>query len=119
MSDNNKSGFSIEVAAAAMQADEKGVTIPPNEYTTVTGPIDLKNGLIKLTGTKNHTFKEIDGKIYRIDENGVQYPPISKQEFEKIQKIHEEIQEIPSYQRESDRILKSRSNKNAGKGRGE
>ncbi len=74
-----------------MKPDEKGkVTIPPQKYTIGVAPLDVKNNGMKLTGVDKYTFKEIDGKVYRISEKGIEYPPISKEQFEQIKKLHKE-----------------------------
>ena len=49
----------------------------------------LKNGL-EIGKVGNYRFVERNGKVYRIGENGVEFPPISKKEFEKMQKAREE-----------------------------
>lgn len=74
-----------------MVPDEKGkVTIPPEKYTIAVAPLDVKNNGMKLTGVDKYTFKEIDGKIYRISERGIEYPPISKEQYEELKKLHKE-----------------------------
>lgn len=74
-----------------MRPDEKGkVTIPPEKYTVAVAPLDVRNNLMKLTGVETYSFKEINGKVYRISEKGIEYPPISKEQFETLRKQHEE-----------------------------
>lgn len=46
----------------------------------------LKNGL-NLGKVGNYKFVEKNGKVYRIGENGVEFPPISKEKYEKIAKM--------------------------------
>ncbi len=76
-----------------MQPDEKGkVTIPPQKYTIAVAPLDVENNGMTLTGVDKYTFKEIDGKVYRISEKGIEYPPISKEQFEEIKKLHQEYE---------------------------
>lgn len=74
-----------------MVPEEKGkVTIPPGKYTITVAPLDVKNNLMHLTGVDKYSFKEIDGQVYRISESGVEYPPISKEQFEELKKLHKE-----------------------------
>lgn len=75
-----------------MISSEKGeVTIPPKKSIITVAPLDVRNNLMKLTGVEKYSFKEIDGKIYRIGENGLEYPPISKEKFEELKKLHKEF----------------------------
>lgn len=47
------------------------------------------NGMPFNIEVGNYNFVEVDGKIQRVGENGVKYPPISKEKFEKIKKERE------------------------------
>lgn len=77
---------------ADMIPDEKGrVTIPPEKYTIAVGPLDVRNNQIKLTGSNKYSFKEIDGQVYRVQNGVVIGPPINKEKFEAIRKLHEEF----------------------------
>lgn len=77
-----------------MVPSEKGkVTIPPQKSIITVAPLDVRNNLMKLTGVEKYSFKEIDGKIYRIGENGIEYPPISKEKLEELKKSHKELSE--------------------------
>ncbi len=68
-------------------SDEKGkVMIPPEKYTITVSPSDVESNSMKLTTAENFSFKEIDGKIYRIGKSGIEYPPISREEFDRIKK---------------------------------
>lgn len=76
---------------ANMIPDEKGkLTIPPEKYAITVGPLDVKSNLMKLTGVEKYSYKEIDGKVYRIGRNGIEYPPISKRQYEEIKKLQKE-----------------------------
>ncbi|MNS96023.1 hypothetical protein D3C72_1303040 [compost metagenome] len=44
------------------------------------------NGMLFNIEVGNYNFVEKDGQIYRIGENGIEYPPITKEKFEKIAK---------------------------------
>ena len=77
--------------SGAMKADEKGrVTIPPKKYTIGVAPLDVRNNTMKLAKVDKYSYKEIDGKVYRISESGIEYPPITKVQFEEIKRLHEE-----------------------------
>ena len=75
-----------------MVPSEKGkVNIPPQKSIITVAPLDVKNNQMKLTGVEKYSFKEIDVKVYRIGENGLEYPPISKEKFEELKKLHKEF----------------------------
>lgn len=75
----------------AMKADEKGkVTIPPKSYTVAVAPLDVKNNLMKLSNVDKYSYKEIDGQVYRVQNGVVIGPPVSKEQFEEIEKLHKE-----------------------------
>ena len=78
----------------AITTDTKGkVTVQPN-YTIAIAPKDVGNNLMHLTGVEKYSFTEYNGKIYRVTEQGkVIGPPIKKEKFEKIKKVHEEYLE--------------------------
>ncbi len=76
----------------AMKADEKGrVTIPPKKYTIGVAPFDVRNDVMKLPKVDKYSYKEINGKVYRVSEKGIEYPPITKAQFEEIKRAHEEF----------------------------
>ena len=76
---------------SAMKADERGkVTIPPKSYTVAVGPLDVKNNLMKLSKVEKYSYKEIDGQVYRVQNGVLIGPPVSKDQFEEIKKLHKE-----------------------------
>lgn len=86
-----KKGENPTLFGVEMVPDEKErIDIPPKKYTIGVSPLDVNNNLMKLTGVESYSFKEIDGKVYRIGKNGIEYPPISKKQFEEIKKMHKE-----------------------------
>lgn len=89
MSDLNKQD-NPTIHGAQIVPTEKEIEIPPKKYTIGIGPVDVENNLMRLTGVEKYSFKEINGKIYRIGKNGVEYPPVTKEQYEEIKKAHEE-----------------------------
>lgn len=45
-----------------------------------------ENGMLFNIEVGKFNFVEKDGQIYRVGENGIEYPPITREKFEKIQK---------------------------------
>ncbi len=73
-----------------MKTNEEGqVSMPPDKSKALVAPLDVRNNIMKLSKVEKYSYKEIDGKVYRISENGVEYPPIDKKKFEAIKKLHE------------------------------
>ena len=71
--------------------DEKGrVEIPPEKSVEGIAPADVKENLMKIQIETSYKFIKKDGKIYRVGENGIEYPPISEEEYKRIQKEREE-----------------------------
>ena len=75
---------------SVIQNENGQIEIPNDSYKIAVGPLDVKNNIMRLSKVENFSYKEVDGKIYRIGENGVKYIPISRKKFEKEQKLHEE-----------------------------
>lgn len=74
-----------------MTSDENGkVDMPPKMRMIGIAPLDVKNNVLKLSNVDKYSYKEIDGKVYRISANGLEYPPITKEQFEEIEKSHKE-----------------------------
>lgn len=74
-----------------MRADERGkVEMPPKMRMTGIAPLDVNNNILTLGGVDKYVFKEIDGKVYRVNDKGLEYPPVSKEQFEAIKKLHKE-----------------------------
>ena len=74
--------------------DEKGrVEIPPEKSVEGIAPADVKENPMKIQIETSYKFIKKDGKIYRVGENGIEYPPISEEEYKRIQKEREESRE--------------------------
>ena len=74
--------------------DEKGrVEIPPEKSVEGIAPADVKENPMKIQIETSYKFIETDGKIYRVGKNGIEYPPISREEYKRIQKEREESRE--------------------------
>ena len=87
-----KKGDNPTLFGGRMMPDEKGkVDLPPEKSISGVSPIDVRNNTMKLTSVEKYSFKEINGKVYRIGKNGIEYPPISKKQFEEIKKLHKEF----------------------------
>ena len=66
------------------------VTVQPS-YTVTIAPLDVEKNLMHLTGIEKYSFVEHSGKIYRVTEQGKLIgPPIEKEKFEKMKKMHKE-----------------------------
>lgn len=79
---------------ASMKMKEDGKTLPPKEYEYNVGiaPLDVRNNVMTLSKVDNYSYKEIDGEVYRVhNKSGKVYgPPITKAQFEELQRLHEE-----------------------------
>ena len=74
--------------------DEKGrVEIPPEKSVEGIAPTDVKENPMKIQIETSYKFIKKDGKIYRVGKNGIEYPPISEEEYKRIQKEREESRE--------------------------
>lgn len=74
--------------------DEKGrVEIPPEKSVEGIAPADVKENPMKIQIETSYKFIKKDGKIYRVGKNGIEYPPISEEEYKRIQKEREESRE--------------------------
>ena len=74
--------------------DEKGrVEIPPEKSVEGIAPADVKENPMKIQIETSYKFIKKDGKIYRGGKNGIEYPPISEEEYKRIQKEREESRE--------------------------
>ena len=74
--------------------DEKGrVEIPPEKSVEGIPPTDVKENPMKIQIETSYKFIKKDGKIYRVGKNGIEYPPISEEEYKRIQKEREESRE--------------------------
>lgn len=76
-----------------MKSDGKGkVQVAKGEFAIGIAPLDLRNpaNIMKLPKVDKYSYKEINGKVYRISEKGLEYPPITKAQFEEIKRAQEE-----------------------------
>lgn len=73
-----------------VETDEKGeVTLPPEKSKDGKELLKVLEDPIKLPKVDKYSFKEIDGKIYRVSEKGIEYPPITKEQYEEIRRKNE------------------------------
>ena len=71
--------------------DEKGeVTLPHKKSKDGKGLLMVLEEPMKLPKVDKYSYKEINGKVYRVGEKGIEYPPITKAQFEEIKRLHEE-----------------------------
>ena len=76
---------------AAITTNKEGKVIIQPGYTITIAPTDVENNLMHLTGVEKYSFIEHSGKIYRVTEQGKLIgPPIEKEKFEKLKRLHEE-----------------------------
>ena len=74
--------------------DEKGrVEIPPERSVEGIAPTDVKENPMKIQIETSYKFIKKDGKIYRVGKKGIEYPPISEEEYKRIQKERKESRE--------------------------
>ena len=74
--------------------DEKGrVEIPPERSVEGIAPTDVKENPMKIQIETSYKFIKKYGKIYRVGKKGIEYPPISEEEYNRIQKSREESRE--------------------------
>lgn len=66
---------------------QKGLVIPPKKYKIGIAKPDVEANKQTLPQVESHQFIMKDGEIYRIGKNGKQYPPINKEDYEKIAKM--------------------------------
>ena len=74
--------------------DERGrVEIPPERSVEGIAPTDVKENPMNIQIETSYKFIKKDGKIYRVGKKGIEYPPISEEEYKRIQKEREESRE--------------------------
>ena len=74
--------------------DERGrVEIPPERSVEGIAPTDVKENPMNIQIETSYKFIKKDGKIYRVGENGIEYPPISEEEYNRIQKERQDIRQ--------------------------
>lgn len=82
------------IYATQMEANEKGqVEVPPQKYSVIMGKDSIEPMVLTHIG-KYDFVKGKDGKIYRKGENGIEYPPISKEDYDKIVKARKELEKV-------------------------
>ncbi len=87
----SKKGNNPAPYIAEVKPENEQLRIPPDKYAIAVAPLDVTKNPMKLTGVDTYTFKEMpDGMVYRISKSGVEYPPITKEQFEEIKKLHEQ-----------------------------
>lgn len=70
---------------AVPQKEKNGISCDKQKSGKGISAYDVDiNGMPFVIEVGKYDFIERDGQIYRIGENGIEYPPISKDEFEKI-----------------------------------
>ena len=74
---------------------------------------NVLNDSLELCRVGKYRFVEKDGMVYRIGENGVEFPPISRKEFNKIAKAREEAFGIGTVLKSSESKLKEAKNKSS------
>ena len=80
------------ICGTEIQPDEKHLNIPPKQYAIQMGGSNVfKDEMVLTTIGKYDFVKKNDGKIYRKGENGIEYPPIAEEDFEKIVKARQEL----------------------------
>ena len=74
--------------------DEKGrVEIPPERSVEGIAPTDVKGNPMKIQIETSYKFIKKNGKIYRVGKNGIEYPPISEEEYNRIKKERQEVRQ--------------------------
>lgn len=75
--------------------DERGkVKIPPERSVEGIAPTDVKENPMNIQIETSYKFIKKDGKIYRVGKNGIEYPPISEEEYKrKTETLREDIDE--------------------------
>ena len=74
--------------------DEKGrVEIPPERSIEGIAPTDVKGNPMKIQIETSYQFIKKNGKIYRVGKNGIEYPPISEKEYDRIKKERQEVRQ--------------------------
>ena len=77
------------VCATEMVATEKQLQVPPRKYAVEMSKENIIDSMeIPVNG--KFTFKEVDGEIYRVDENGKLLSKIDREKYEKIVKSYKE-----------------------------
>lgn len=65
--------------------DEKGrIEMPPEKSIEGIAPSDVRRNPLNIQMGPSFKFAKINGKICRIGENGVKYPPISEKKYQEI-----------------------------------
>ena len=74
--------------------DEKGkVEIPPEKSVEGIAPTDVQRNPMKIQIETSYQFIRKNGKIYRVGKKGIEYPPISEEEYNRIQKERQDIRQ--------------------------
>ena len=74
--------------------DEKGkVEIPPERSVEGIAPTDVQRNPMKIQIETSYQFIRKNGKIYRVGKKGIEYPPISEEEYNRIQKERQDIRQ--------------------------
>ena len=74
--------------------DERGrVEIPPERSVEGIAPTDVKENPMNIQIETSYKFIKKDGKIYRVGKKGIEYPPISEEEYNRIQKERQDIRQ--------------------------
>lgn len=64
---------------------EKSIEIPPKKSTIGIAPSDVEQEPMKLTSANSYTFKEMNGKVYRVSDKEIEYPPMTKERYNTLQ----------------------------------
>lgn len=74
--------------------DEKGrVEIPPERSVEGIAPTDVKENSMNIQIETSYQFIRRNGKIYRVGRNGIEYPPISEEDYNRIQKERQDVRQ--------------------------
>lgn len=73
---------------------EKELEVPPRKFAVEMGTASIIDNGMVLTHIGKYDFvKKEDGQIYRVGDNGIEYPPLTQEQFNKLKKAQQIKQE--------------------------